>query len=41
MKETKEQGLVSCLRDNKAIVRFVKKPNGFVTNPKNPQYGGM
>ncbi len=41
MVETKTKGIVSCLKDNKVIVRFIRKPDGFVTNPKNPQYGGL
>ena len=41
MEKNKKEGLVSCLKDNKIIVRFVKKPDGFITNPKNPQYGGL
>lgn len=39
--ETKERNIVSCLRDDIVIVRYVLKPNGFVKNPKNPQYGGL
>jgi len=33
--------LVSCLRNDKVIVRYVNKPNMNITNPKHVLYGGM
>lgn len=36
-----EEKLVSCLREEKIIVRFVPRPNQKITNPKHALYGGM
>ena len=33
--------LISCLRNDKVIVRYVNKPNTNITNPKHVLYGGM
>lgn len=33
--------LISCLRNERVIVRFVRKDTGFITNPKHVMFGGM
>ena len=32
---------ISCLRDEKVIVRYIPKESGMITNPKHVFYGGM
>lgn len=39
--ETVEDEPVSCLRNERVIIRFVPKQSGLVTNPKHILYGGM
>lgn len=39
--ETVEEEPVSCLRNERVIIRFVPKQSGLVTNPKHILYGGM
>lgn len=41
MEETKKDELVSCLRNERVIVRFVPKEGGMIQNPKHVLYGGM
>jgi hypothetical protein len=36
-----EEPMISCLRDEKVIVRFIGKKRGIVNNPDNPFFGGM
>lgn len=36
-----EDSLISCLRNERIIVRHVPKENGMITNPKHVLYGGM
>lgn len=38
---TKEDTLVSCLRNERIIVRHVPRASGMVSNPKHVLYGGM
>lgn len=38
---SEEVELISCLRNDKVIVRYVNKPNTNITNPKHVLYGGM
>lgn len=38
---TEQPEVVSCLRNERVIVRFVKKDTGFITNPKHVMYGGL
>lgn len=33
--------LISCLRNERVIVRYVNKPNTNITNPRHVLYGGM
>lgn len=40
VKDTTEE-LISCLRNERIIVRFVPRQTGLVTNPKHILYGGM
>ncbi len=40
-KTTSDQPLVSCLRNEKLVVRFIPRDNGVITNPKHVFYGGM
>lgn len=37
----REDELISCLRNERIIVRFVPKQSGLVSNPKHILYGGM
>lgn len=39
--EVKEEQLVSCLRNEKVIVRFIPRQSHMVTDPKHILYGGM
>lgn len=41
VKEDKEEQLISCLRNERVIVRYIPKQTGLVTNPKHILYGGM
>lgn len=41
VKEDKEEQLISCLRNERIIVRYIPKQTGLVTNPKHILYGGM
>lgn len=38
---TSERLYVSCLRDEKLIVRYITRESGLVTNPRHTLYGGM
>lgn len=40
-KSTNKEDLVSCLRNEKIIVRPVLREDGIITNPKHDLYGGM
>lgn len=39
--EDDDEGLVSCLRNERVIVRFVPRPSYMVQNPKHILYGGL
>lgn len=41
MEEKNKKAPVSCLRNERVIVRHVPKQTGIVTDPKHPLYGGM
>lgn len=41
MEENNKKALVSCLRNERVIVRHIPKQTGIVTDPKHPLYGGM
>lgn len=41
IKETTEGTLISCLRNERVVVKFVPKQTGIVNNPKHILYGGM
>lgn len=41
MEEKNKKAPVSCLRNERVIVRHVPKQSGIVTDPKHPLYGGM
>lgn len=41
VKEDKEEQLISCLRNERVIVRYIPKQTGLITNPKHILYGGM
>lgn len=41
MEDKNKRALVSCLRNERVIVRHVPKQTGIVTDPKHPLYGGM
>lgn len=37
----REDGLINCLRNEKVIVRLIRKKRGFVEDPRSPLYGGL
>jgi hypothetical protein len=39
--ESSYSGLISCLRNDKVIVRYINKSNNAITNPRHVLYGGM
>lgn len=39
--EDSEPQLINCLRNERIIVRFIKKQTGLISNPKHVLYGGM
>jgi len=39
--ESKSKDLISCLRNEKVIVKYAVKPNSNITDPKHALYGGM
>lgn len=39
--QRKEKTLISCLRNERIVVRYILKQSGLVTNPKHVLYGGM
>lgn len=39
--QSSEDDLISCLRNERVIIRFVPKQTGLVSNPKHILYGGM
>ena len=41
VKQKSDEPLISCLRNEIISVRYIKKLNGFITNPKHALYGGM
>lgn len=39
--ESSYGGLISCLRNDKVIVRYINRSNNAITNPRHVLYGGM
>ena len=39
--DVEETELVSCLRNEKVVVKFAPRPNKNITDPKHEVYGGM
>jgi len=39
--EVEKEELISCLKNEKIIIRFINRESGMITNPKHVFYGGM